>query len=49
VKVGTCQTSDPMLWVVRAGGAKYLCSGGHALPKFSRKTSERRVVNAKSS
>jgi hypothetical protein len=38
-----------MLWGVRAGSAEDLCPGGHALPEFFRKSSERHVINTKNS
>src|SRR6266436_4767174 len=48
VKIGTCDAPDPVVWMIRAGCAQDVRSGGHSLTKLFRKSSQRLVIDAKS-
>ena len=49
VKFLTCQSTDPILWVVGSRCADNLGSGRHALAELLGKRSERSLVDPKSS
>ncbi len=48
VKTGICHAPNPMIRMICPCGAEDIRSGGHSLMKLFRKSSQRRVINAKS-